>query len=466
MISVDVKDDGLYVKGRISNSKDPEISRVRDLVKEGILNSLSVGIMVRDEDMKDGVNHIKSVELHEVSVVAVPMNQDSQFTVTAKSMQAPLLDCLKQISDELGQKDVSLAYDLLKNSKETLASVEAVAKSIARRTKCSEIEAHGFLTGVMPETPKSITRWLERKGMDEMKPEDKEPMEDKEPKGYDKEKPKDEEMKAEETPKVDVYAIRVPKEAFASMEELASWAESSGWKYDNVEEEESSYLLVQRPMEDFVGDMREADMGDGVIGLVGDLKPEMEDEEEKPEEEVSIEVEMGAESKDIVSQFEQETQTAISGGEGNPPSWVADEALWEKAKRASEAALGEVSYAFVVWWYMDQGGSKKGLAEKQALLDDVPAATQPVAGMTADQIEVNPSLDQAKQTNVLLANAVSLLQQLNEKFDKMPQETAPMMSQEPVAVMSSEADKEDEEMAKKLKAFMLKTEERLKVLGL
>ena len=39
MLSVEAKDEGLYIKGRISNSKDPEISRIRDLVKEGILNS-------------------------------------------------------------------------------------------------------------------------------------------------------------------------------------------------------------------------------------------------------------------------------------------------------------------------------------------------------------------------------------------------------------------------------------------
>ena len=251
MISVDAKDDGLYVKGRISNSKDPEISRVRDLVKEGILNSLSVGIMVKDEDMKDGVNHIKSVELHEVSVVAVPMNQDSQFTVTAKSMQAPLLDCLKQISDELGQKDLSKAYDLLAKSKDSLATVEDVAKSIARLTQCSEIEAHGFLRGLF-ETPKLIERWLKGKAMEDKMPKDQEPKE---------------EMKQEDQPQVDVYAIRVPKDAFASMEELASWADSSGWKSDNIKEEDSSYLLVQRPIEDFVSDIREADMGLSLIHI-------------------------------------------------------------------------------------------------------------------------------------------------------------------------------------------------------
>lgn len=41
----------------------------------------------------------------------------------------------------------------------------------------------------------------------------------------------------------------------------------------------------------------------------------------------------------------------------NPPSWVKDEALWEKAKRAAEHATGDATnYAFVTWWYLEHGG--------------------------------------------------------------------------------------------------------------
>jgi len=41
----------------------------------------------------------------------------------------------------------------------------------------------------------------------------------------------------------------------------------------------------------------------------------------------------------------------------NPPSWVADEACWEKAKRAAEHATGDpANYAFVTWWYLDHAG--------------------------------------------------------------------------------------------------------------
>lgn len=33
-----------------------------------------------------------------------------------------------------------------------------------------------------------------------------------------------------------------------------------------------------------------------------------------------------------------------------------DEALWEKAKRASEHAVGRIKWPFVMWWYKEHGG--------------------------------------------------------------------------------------------------------------
>jgi hypothetical protein len=36
-----------------------------------------------------------------------------------------------------------------------------------------------------------------------------------------------------------------------------------------------------------------------------------------------------------------------------------DEALWKKAKKASEEAFGKIKWPFVSWWYKKQGGSFK-----------------------------------------------------------------------------------------------------------
>lgn len=463
MIAVEPKDEGLFVKGRISNSKDPEISRIRDLVKEGILNSLSVGIMVRDEDIKDGVNVIKSVELHEVSVVAVPMNQDSQFTVTAKSMQGSIIDVMTNISKEIGTQDALLVYQKLHEQNEELKDLKAASRFLSKATSCSEHTAHDFLTLKLLDTPKEIKRWLTKGEYMEDKPKEEEKMEKPAQENLE------EEINVEKQKALDVHGIRVPKEAFASQDELMTWAQESGWKTDNIIEDDSSFLLVQRPAEDFDGDFEEADMGDGVIGIIGKLKESYGEEEETGEgasQDVSVEIEMGHGKKsEITDRFAKETLIAVGGGEGNPPSWVADEALWEKAKRASEAALGDVSYSFVVWWYLDQGGGRKSMDIQKGLLDNVPAMTQPIPGMTADQIEVNPALDQAKQSNVLLASMVALLQQLNEKFDKLPMQTMPMQSLDEVSAIEQN-DGLDQEMALKLEKFMASTESRLKNLGL
>ncbi len=442
MISVEAKDEGLLVKGRISNSKDPEISRIRDLVQEGILNSLSVGMRVDDEDHKEGVNHIKSAELHEVSIVAIPMNQESLFTVSTKSMQGDLVDVMERITREVGAEDVAKAYHKLHDEKEVFSSIVSASKFIAKQSGIDLSTAESFLKMKLLDTPSEIQQWLKEKqmGMEEdQKPEDQKP--------EDKEKA------------LDVHGIRVPKESFASMDELLAWAEENGWKSDNIVEEESTYLLVQRPAEDFVGEFQDADMGDNVIGIVGTLKEEVP----PAEGEVEVEAPEATSEEDaaaIAERFKVEIEVAVGGEEGNPPSWVADEALWEKAKRASEAALGEVSYAFVVWWYMDQGGSKKGMDvsadSEKGLLDD--AMTQPLQGQTAEMIQVNPSLDQAKQTNVLLSSMVLLLQQMNEKLG-----SEPVLPEAPIVMVEDSADAE---VAKKLETFMIKTSERLSLLGL
>lgn len=86
--SVDVKpmEGGLWVKCQISKSADPTISMVRDLVEEGILNSFSVGFESKQaQKNSEGINEIKEAELYEVSIVSIPMNQDSSFSLTSKS---------------------------------------------------------------------------------------------------------------------------------------------------------------------------------------------------------------------------------------------------------------------------------------------------------------------------------------------------------------------------------------------
>lgn len=82
-LSTKVTPDGLKMKVLISNSKDPVISKVRDLIEEGILQTFSVGIDVGSEEQKsDGTITLKNVNLLETSVVSIPMNQESFFQIS------------------------------------------------------------------------------------------------------------------------------------------------------------------------------------------------------------------------------------------------------------------------------------------------------------------------------------------------------------------------------------------------
>ena len=94
-VNLQVKEDGLYVKAKLSSSAHPEIERVRTLVKEGILKAFSVGfdpIKVDQEDVEGKqVNVIKEANLLEISVVSLPMAQHSLFSVSSKSLsQMPI----------------------------------------------------------------------------------------------------------------------------------------------------------------------------------------------------------------------------------------------------------------------------------------------------------------------------------------------------------------------------------------
>lgn len=90
----DQRHDGLIVKGRLSKSDHVDIKKIRDLVEEGILNSLSIGYDEIDS-YKDarGVNVVTKWKLNEVSIVTMPANVDSTFSIVkAKELTQRILD--------------------------------------------------------------------------------------------------------------------------------------------------------------------------------------------------------------------------------------------------------------------------------------------------------------------------------------------------------------------------------------
>jgi HK97 family phage prohead protease len=406
MLDVQATDEGLFVKGRISNSKDPDISRIRDLVKEGILNSLSVGMRVHDEDRQDGINVIKSAELHEISVVAVPMNQDSQFTASTKTMEASLVDVMEVITKEVGPADVSKAYEKLHKSAEVFEDFKSMSVHIAKETGVTAEDAEKFLKMEAGETPEAIKGWLSKS--EEETPEETESPEEEAAEGEDNP------MKGKQ-----VHAILVPKASIESAEELSAWAEAGGWKADMMEENDDDYILVQTSKDQFSGEMQTIDLGDGIRAMVGVLTP-------------------------------KEESTESEGAEDEKPGTEEGQ---------------------------ESGGMEETGDESKGLLDGGNGMTVPLEGKQPEQIEINPSLDAQRQTNVLLANVVSLLQQMNEKLSILPAGTTGMITPTTEQRTPTDGDAattteqtgmtpEEEELAKSITGFIQRTENRLKALGL
>lgn len=408
MMAVEPREEGLFIKGRIAKSNNPQISMIRDLIQEGILNSMSVGIMVDDEEQKDGVNMIKSAELHEVSIVAVPMNQDSQFELSTKSLTDDIAENLDMIASGAGYQDVARACRLVRKKAKGLPTVASVADELASLAGVSKEYALNFLK-MREQTTEQLDTWLKAADSEDCTKDGEKAQ------GSCEEDPMKKEEKAQLGDGNEVFAIKVPKSAFASMEELMSWADQSGWSCENMTEDEENYTLIQRSQDQFSGDMTELDMGDGVTAIVGKLAAQSTDEEtsesnESPEEE----------------QAEGEEKTS---------------------------------------------GQNK---EEKGLLDGQNPMTQPIEGADASDSEVNPALDQAKQTNVLLASAVQALQTMNEKLDQMMQLMAASYQQEVSeentetvsAPVEDTSSAEEMKLLKTLDEFMQSTAKRLNQLGL
>lgn len=72
-------DRGLFVKGNINLGTQ----RGREdfaLMKQGVLEDMSIGFIIKDNEIKNDIQFIKNVELMEISLVTEPANQEAQIT--------------------------------------------------------------------------------------------------------------------------------------------------------------------------------------------------------------------------------------------------------------------------------------------------------------------------------------------------------------------------------------------------
>lgn len=246
-------DGGLWVKCKLSKSKDPMVSYVRDLVEEGILNSFSVGFDLKDSIEKDGVTEIKGAELYEVSIVAIPMNQDSTFAVNLKSLEGKDYRAVK--TEILNAKGAAFAAgiqaELAKLESSEGFDKPAFLEAICEQAGCSKEDLTSVLAGDK-EPSAELTAAFEAAFKPEEKPEEKPP-----------EKP-------EEKKSTELVAVKVPKSQFETTEEASAWAEEQGWKGGIVEEEGDFYVIYQVDPTEF-GELEEVE-ADGIVTLIGERK--------------------------------------------------------------------------------------------------------------------------------------------------------------------------------------------------
>ena len=80
MVEYSVDSKGLWIKARISAAAEDEFNLIRD----GVLTAFSVSFIVKDAnyDSTTDIFVVKELELLEVSVVSIPMNQNSLFNLS------------------------------------------------------------------------------------------------------------------------------------------------------------------------------------------------------------------------------------------------------------------------------------------------------------------------------------------------------------------------------------------------
>lgn len=156
-ITIEARDNGLYAKAQISNSKTEKISAVRDLIDEGILKSFSVGFKPGESTKEGDVRRVKKQELLEISVVPIPMHQDSTFSLSAKTLSDGASKLakkwLKRYQEELQKKEIEENKKRLGCDKMELIAIHVEKKGFDSLEKASRfLKKYGYAVDKFLET--------------------------------------------------------------------------------------------------------------------------------------------------------------------------------------------------------------------------------------------------------------------------------------------------------------------------
>lgn len=135
------KDQGLWIKAKISSASD----RIFKLIKDGILSAFSIGFRVKDADYDSATKLfvVKELELHEISVVSVPANQNTIFSLAKAFETAAEYEKFKLqfASTDQSAKGLENGQDAGKENKEWNMSPEEIKQLMADAAKQAAQEA-------------------------------------------------------------------------------------------------------------------------------------------------------------------------------------------------------------------------------------------------------------------------------------------------------------------------------------
>lgn len=129
---------GLRIRGTFASAEaNPKAAQVRQLVKEGMLNAVSVGFIPTSRD-EDDDTIIRSAELLELSFVPIPANPNALLMAQRRNLSLDLFD-LKALKQQPDVPD-NLRVQTLIFAKDIYTREDAVAWAEEREYKDYEIE--------------------------------------------------------------------------------------------------------------------------------------------------------------------------------------------------------------------------------------------------------------------------------------------------------------------------------------
>lgn len=137
MIDHKVDGKGLWIKARISSAAED----VYNLIKDGVLTAFSIGFRVKDAEYNQLTELfvVKELELHEISVVSVPANQETLFSLSKAFDSANDYESFKMQfapkSESAKGLESSTEAESKSNSKEWNMNPEEIKKMLADAAK-------------------------------------------------------------------------------------------------------------------------------------------------------------------------------------------------------------------------------------------------------------------------------------------------------------------------------------------